>query len=134
MKKNVDYFIYNYFLYIHKFSSNRKPNRTATLGLVGLSTLNSLDWIAIFSNRYYRFEFNMIFKPIQIDPRTPLGLGVRQQRSGRAQNQTRVRTRQGRARDKGFSVATDLSSSQKKKKKRPPIIPNSDNSNCNLKT
>ena len=35
----VDYFIYNYFLYIHKLSSNRgsnrKPNRTATLGLVG---------------------------------------------------------------------------------------------------
>ena len=52
MKKNVDYFIYNYFLYIHKLSSNRgsnrKPNRTAILGLVDLSTLNGLDRIAIF--------------------------------------------------------------------------------------
>ena len=96
MKKNVDYFIYNDFLYIHKLSSNRgsnrKPNQTTTLGLVGLNTLNSLDRIAIFSNRCYRFGFNMILKPIQIDPRTPLGLGVRQQRSGRAHNQTGART------------------------------------------
>ena len=46
-KKNVDYFIYNYFLYIHKLSSNRdsnrKPNRTATLCLVGLSMI----WIGL---------------------------------------------------------------------------------------
>ena len=76
MKKNVDYFIYNYFLYIHKLSSNRgsnrKPNRTTTLCLVGLSTLNVLDQIAIFSNRCYRFGLNMMLKPIQTDPRTPL--------------------------------------------------------------
>ena len=52
MKKNVDYFIYNFFLYMHilssKRGSNRKPNRIATLDLVGLSTLNDLDRIAIF--------------------------------------------------------------------------------------
>ena len=52
MKKNVEYFIYNYFFYIHKLSSNRgsnhKPNRTATLDLVGFSTFNGLDQIVIF--------------------------------------------------------------------------------------
>ena len=71
-KKNVDYFIYNYFLYLHKLSSNRssnhKPNRTATLGLVGLSTLNGLDRFAIFSNRCYRFGLNMMLKPIHEHP------------------------------------------------------------------
>ena len=76
MKKNVDYFIYNYFPYIHKLSSNRgsncKLNRTTTLGLVGLSTLNGLDRIVILSNRRYRFGLNMILKLIQTDPRTPL--------------------------------------------------------------
>ena len=70
-KKNVDYFIYNYFLYIHKLSSNRgsnrKPNRTITLGLISLSNLNGLDQIAIFSNRCYRFGLNMMLKPIQTD-------------------------------------------------------------------
>ena len=52
MKKNIDYFIYKYFFYIHKlssnFCSNRKPDRTAILGLIGLSTLNGLDQIAFF--------------------------------------------------------------------------------------
>ena len=66
MKKIVDYVIYNYFLYIHKLSSirgsNHKSNKTATLGLVGLSTLNDLDRIAIFSNRCYRFGLNMMLK------------------------------------------------------------------------
>ena len=81
MKKNVDYFIYNYFFYIHKLSSNhdsnRKPNRTATLGLASLSTLNDLDQITIFSNRCYRFGLNMMLKPIQTDPRTPLVLSIK---------------------------------------------------------
>ena len=80
MKKNINYFIYNYFLYIHKLSSNhdsnrgsnRKSNRTATLGLVGLSILNSFDQIVIFSNQCYSFGLNMIFKPILTDPQTPL--------------------------------------------------------------
>ena len=80
MKKNVDYFIHNYFLYIHKLSSNcdssHKPNQTATLGLVGLSTLNGLDRIVIFSNRCYRFGLNMMLKPIQTDPLTPLILST----------------------------------------------------------
>ena len=76
MKKIVNCFIYNYFLYVHKLSSirgsNRKSNKTATLGLVGLSTLNGLDRIVIFSNRCYRFGLNMILKLIQIGPQTPL--------------------------------------------------------------
>ena len=72
MKKNVDYFIYNYFFYIHKLSSNRKSNRTAILGLVGLSTLNGLDRIVIFSNRCYRFGLNIMLKSIQTNPQTPL--------------------------------------------------------------
>ena len=75
MKKKVDYFIYNYFIYIHKLSSNRKPNRTATLGLVGLSTLNGLDRIAIFSNRCYRFGLNMMLKPIHEHPYDQLARG-----------------------------------------------------------
>ena len=72
MKKIVDYFIYNYFLYIHKLISNRKSNHTATLGLVGFSILNGLDRIAIFSDRCYRFGLNIMLKPIQTDPQTPL--------------------------------------------------------------
>ena len=72
MKTNVDYFIYNYFLYIHKLNSNRgsnrKSNRTTTLGLVGLSTLNGLDRIEIFSNQCYSFGLNMMLKPIHEHP------------------------------------------------------------------
>ena len=37
-EKNIDYFIYNYFLYIHKLSSNRDSNRklNRTIILLGI--------------------------------------------------------------------------------------------------